>query len=144
AGRKIADLERQRHEREREADTLRRRLEEAEARALSLSGHRDEADSLRSKAKQLETEHRLTQELELPRLRSRIAELEGDLRAARAQAPAAAGPGMGDMRAMFKELLQEVGAGRGGSVDPTIKEEFAKMQRSIAESLARAGGRSTG
>ena len=29
AGRKIADLERQRHEREREADTLRRRLEEA-------------------------------------------------------------------------------------------------------------------
>lgn len=143
AGRKIADLERLRHERERDAEALRRRVEDAEARAVSLSGHRDEADSLRSRTKQLETEHRLTQELELPRLRGRIAELEGDLRAARAQQPAA-GPGMGDMRTMFKELLQEVGAGRGGSVDPTIKEEFQKMQRSIAESLARAGGRGTG
>jgi chromosome segregation ATPase len=141
AGRKIADIDRQRQERERELDGMRRRLEEAEARAVALSGHRDEADTLRSRARQLETEARLTQELELPKLRSRIAELEAEVRAARAH-PAPAGPGMGDMRAMFKELLQEVGAGHGS--DPTIKEEFAKMQRSIAESLARAGGRGTG
>jgi DNA repair exonuclease SbcCD ATPase subunit len=162
AGRKLADLERQRQDREREMAGLRRRLEEAEARSLALDSRataaeetnarlaaaRNEAEALRSRVQQLETESRLTAELEIPKLRLRIAELEQDLRAARAagqQQPApAAGLSPEQMRAMFRDLLSEVGAGRGGGVDSSIKEEFAKMQRTIAESLARAGGRGAG
>lgn len=158
AQRRLAELERRQQDREREVETLRARLNEAEARALAyesrattaeetnakLARLREEAETLRAKLKQVETDHRLTQELEVPKLRERIEGLEADLRSARAaaaQAPAHAGMSDEKMRAMFRELLSEVGAGRTQGIDPTIKEEFAKMQRSIAESLARAGGR---
>ncbi len=137
--RRLADAEAQ-------LESARRRAEEAEARALAYQSLRDEADELRSRMKQVETERRLIEELEVPKLRERIQGLEADLRAARAAAHAAAhsaAPAMSDerMKAMFRELLTEIGAGRATGVDPAIKEEFAKMQRAIAESLARAGGR---
>jgi hypothetical protein len=118
AGRRIADLERQ---------------------LKSKRTDDGEVDDLRMRLKRVETEKRLQDELEMPKLRERIADLEGDLRLARSSAA----PPPQDMRAMFKELLQEVGAGKGGS-DPGLVAEFQKMQKSIAESLARAGGRGSG
>jgi DNA repair exonuclease SbcCD ATPase subunit len=140
--RRLADEEEARRRAEsqlRDLDALKRRAEEAEARALAYQSLREEADELRSRLKHVETEHRLTHELEVPKLRERIEGLEAELRAARAAA--AALPQAQDMRAMFRELLAEVGAGRASGVDPAIREEFAKMQKAIAESLARAGGR---
>jgi chromosome segregation ATPase len=163
---RMQDVTQRLADREREVSELRRRLEDAESRAIAyetrategveasgklmsvrneLSKSRDEVDDLRSKVKSLETEKRLVAELEVPKLRSRIEELEGEVRVQRAAslaAPKVSGVDPESMKSMFRDMLKEVGAGAGGGLDnATLKAEFAKMQNSIAQSLASAGGR---
>jgi chromosome segregation ATPase len=139
-----------------DAAELRRRLEDAEARALSnqtraqhgeeasakLGAVREEADELRSKLKRLETEKRLLEDLEVPKLRERLKEVEDELRVQRAAAAAApAGASNDQMKAMFRDLLKEAGAGGGFGGGDAMKAEFAKLQSTIAQSLSSAGGR---
>lgn len=160
--RQIHDVARKLVDAERDASSLRGRLDEAEARAHSsqslakqaggaeakLGQVRDELDQLRMKTKQLEMERRLVQELEVPKLKERIQDLEAELRVSKAAAlaaPSTGGASDEKMRAMFRDILKEVGAGAGAGMDGgAFKAEFAKLQNSIAESLAKAGGRGSG
>src|SRR5262249_1010315 len=109
-----------------EAADLRRRLEDAEARVLASpsraprgedasarpGGVREEAEDLRAKLKRVEMEKRLLEDLEVPKLRDRLREAEDELRVQRAAAAAAPqGASNDQMKAMFRELLKEAGAG---------------------------------
>src|SRR5690606_35924657 len=100
---------------------------------------RDEVDALKSQLRQVETEKRLLEELEVSKLRGRIAELEAELRGARGQPAAASGVDMMAMRGMLKELVQEVGAGRAASSGGDVAAEIAKLQNAIL-SMGRGGG----
>lgn len=162
--RKLQDAAKRLLTTEQEAAALRRRVEDAEARAGSakdaesrlssvrnesdarVSQLRHELDEMRSKLKQVETERRLVVELEVPKLRARVEELEGEARAARVASVAAPAAGADEdkMRAMFRDLLKEVGAGAGagaGVSGDALKAEFAKLQSSLAQTLATSGGR---
>jgi len=139
-----------------EAAEMRRRVDDLQARAQAgqaaaagadearekTARVRDELEETRSKLKQLETEKRLLEQLELPKLRERVGELEGELRAARSRPEPAAGASEDSLRAMFREMLKEAGAGGGGGADAKVMQaEFAKLQNAIAGQLAQAGGR---
>jgi hypothetical protein len=163
AERKLHDVARHFANAENEAQDLKRRLAETEERALQgspalkkqvqdgeakLVAARDELDQVRQRMKQLEMERRLVDELEVPKLRGRVQELESDLRAAKAAAaaaPVATGVDPDQMRGMFRELLKEVSVGAPAGADASVlKNEFAKLQQSIASQLAQAGGRGPG
>ena len=156
ARRQLNETARKQARGESEGAELRRRLEDTEARAQAnesraargdeanqkLAALREEAAEIRSQLKRAETERRLLEELEVPKLRERIQELETELRvqrAAAATAPKSAGNDE-SMKAMFRDLLKEVGVGAGAGADG-MKAEFAKLQNTIAQSLAQAGGR---
>ncbi len=119
---------------------------EARLRAVEREGggRTEETDALRYKVKQLETERRLVEELEVPKLRGRIKELEDELRISKAAAAVPHHKGMSDeqMRAMFRDVLKESGGvGAAAGMGAEFKAEFAKLQNSIAQSFATAGGR---
>ncbi|MHC4391194.1 MAG: hypothetical protein ACYS22_07740 [Planctomycetota bacterium] len=123
-------------ERERDHDraesTLRRRLEEAEARAMGAESRAATAENriqqvgalqqelmeARTALKQAETEKRLTEELEIPRLRARIQELEAQGSGGQTVDP-------NTMRNVLRELLQEQGMTGGGGNQQTA----ASLQR---------------
>ncbi|GIW71135.1 MAG: hypothetical protein KatS3mg102_0677 [Planctomycetota bacterium] len=145
-------------EAQREVDRLKRSLEEAQVQVLALQSRastaeqqlaelaraRHELEEARAQHKRLETEKRLLEELELPKLRERIAQLEEEVRQAREAArlappPAAGGGGLdpAELRAMMRDLVQEVAGARG---DESVKAEIHRLQQSIASALAAAGG----
>lgn len=157
-------------DRSRANDSLRRRLEEAEARALgaesraitaekrmgALATVQIELDEARSSVRLVETEKRLLEELELPKLRARIGELEDEVRRARdtarqaeenarratEAAPGSAGPTLNadEMRAVFREVVKEAKAHApaGGSADLAVMEELSKLQMALQD-IGRGG-----
>ncbi|RME73982.1 MAG: hypothetical protein D6776_06070 [Planctomycetota bacterium] len=123
---------------------LESRTASAEAKLGELTTLRTELEQVRAELKRVETEKRLLEELEVVKLRERIAQLEGELREARAAAPAAAAAGAtgidpATLRSLLKEVVSEVGAGRS---DDGLRSEFSKLQQTLAAALANAGGRS--
>jgi regulator of replication initiation timing len=140
AAARLEEAERRAHDAElraRSADAARGELEQLQQKVAPM---REEVDTLRARVKEVETEKRLVEQLEVPKLRERVAELEGELRVARQAGGGAGAASTDQMRAMFRELLKETGAG-GGADAKAISAEFAKLQSSLAEQIARAGGR---
>lgn len=108
------------------------RAAEAEGQLGRLKGLREEVDELRGRLKQAETEKRLVEELEVPKLRERIAELEDEVRKARSS-----GGGVDEMRLVFRELMQEMGTGKTSGVD--VAQELAKLHDALANVSVGAG-----
>jgi predicted nuclease with TOPRIM domain len=136
----LAQLKRKLDDANVQVMALESRAGTAEAKLGELTTARTEAEELRATLKRVETEKRLLEDLELPKMRERLQGLEGDLKQARAAALEASGAGIDkqDLRSMMRDLVQEVATTKG---DDTLKQEFGKLQQSIAGALAQAGGR---
>ncbi len=142
AGEELARLKRELDDANVQRMALESRARTAESKLGELSALREEAESLRAQLKRLETEKRLLEELEVPKLRERIEELEGELKQARATATPPAGAADGqDLRSLLRDVVREVAQGAGRRGDDGLREEIGKLQRQIASALAQAGGR---
>jgi hypothetical protein len=112
---------------------------------------RDENAKVRERLGRVETETKLKDEIEMPKLRERIEELQGEVRGLKAELKRseAQAPGGGltedKLRLFFKEIIHEVRssqqapAPQGAPVDHGLKEELGRMSRVLADGLARAG-----
>lgn len=109
--------------------TLEERARAAEERAKAVPRLQTEADQLRARASKLEMEKRLTDELEIPKLRQRIADLEVELKAAK-EASRGQPVGGDDLRALLREVVAEVGAGKSAGAD--VAQEFARLHAALS------------
>lgn len=112
---------------------------------LRLQGHNEklamEADVLRGQLKQIEMEKRLLEELELPRLRERLHELEGNLKTERESGRQLAVQSQTDLKSVLGEVVRDAVANKGlGDID--LKQELARMQQTLVDAVARVGASS--
>jgi len=121
---------------------------------ITLAALRDENHKLRDRAGRVETESRLKDEIEIPKLRERIEDLQGELRGAKSEMQrlqaqgALAGVGLDEsrIRLLFKEMATELraGGGGGGPADPGLVDQMGRMSKMLSEGLARMTERQSG